>query len=982
MGLEIRHNRAENLHENLQFRRIAIGLNKLFFQKGWDGLLIGNPESEDFSRFRADAILLYNHGLIIIDFKDYQGLINLPEIDDDFKTKKWHIETEKDKSRLEVKGASFSNPFIQLKSYRQVMYEIIQNSIALNANIDPSRVGAINLFSGPIQLNRQTPRSVPYYAITQESDFFNFLYDYNSPNTFSQESASALKRTFPAEIWQEQIEIVDVQIPEKRVYSIDDNLEVEIKSFFETEESEILILESMDVSQRDEWVNYILGEVGKYAIPQAETWTHSARIREKIKKRSGLVSHSLYKTIYGGPAKIKEAQVSEDEVEAEEIDVENQVIVPVKTDISLDEKALIILHEAHLVTRSLNQSDLLRFGSGRLLEDLLFHLSLGETKRKLVCIGDPFSLSYGKEDESAIVIKTLTELWDGKIRRYRQAPKEVATKGIRKLRTDLALSVNDKTFNELKYHWKENNLVAVDKPEVLNLLKEWFGNVFNHEPNKTVLFYKNDDAKNTNLWVKDNCLKNSKELSKGDLLLLSNNVTIIDKTGFGEITRLYNGMYVTIEEILEEYSKAFYFGKKNQSATLDFVRIRVKCLSIENKPETEVWLYKNYLDGNGKLSKDEEIAFKILTNEIISKRKEDNPFESSPEYIQMNQDNTLSLIKKEIQEYQIKFDKGERVKTKLEELERGRRKAERKYYKKYQLNIVLQATKSDPLLNAITANYGWCTTVHKSIGSQYDEVIINAKQGETNGITNESYFRWLYTGASSSKINLFVFNPEQITPLKYCEFEDLGGDNWIEDNTPPRKRFTIENFQINKSFENKIDSGLCENAKAAISIFSEYVENFGFILEKTFRSGNFLSKAFFSTPDNFSLVMAFSNNAQGIISSIRPERTNDAISDIIEKGISHVWSYSNISSEPKNLPVDFRKKIYERWMNHCETVGGDLRLVESHDYQDVFCYKSDVGKIKFKVYYDGKGFFTKIIVQNKIGNEISNNLKNLLYHGE
>lgn len=982
MGLEILHNRAKNFHENTQFRRIAIGLNKLFIQKGWDGLLIGNPESEDYSRFRADAILLYNHGLLIIDLKDYHGTINLPKKDDEFTINKWYIETEKDKFRLEVKGASFNNPFIQLKSYRQVMYEIINNDVILNSSIDPSRVAAVNLFSGPIQLNRETPRNVPFYIITQESEFPNFLYDYNSPNTFSEDSANALKQIFPAAVWEEQNEISTATNPESKVFEIANDLEQEINSFLENEDSEILVLESMDVSKRDEWVNYILRQVSSYNIPQTEIWTHSTRIREKVKKRSGIAPHSLYNTIYGGPAKLEGIKDIDGEENIEpEIDDEHQIIIPVKSDFAIDERAVIILHDAHLVTRSLNQSELLRFGSGRLLEDLLFHLSLGKTKRKLICIGDPFFLSYGKEEESALAINTLNQLFDGTIRHYRQAPKEIKEHGRQTLRTDLANAINDKIYNELKYNWKENDLVLVDKPEVLNLIKSWFSNVQISEPSNAVLVYKNDDARTTNIWIKENCLKNTKELSKGDLLLINNNVNIADETGFGGVTRLYNGMYLTVIEKLETHPEPIYFKNINQPIILEFIKLRVQCLSIENKPVAEVWLFNNYFKGNGKLSQEEQIAFKRFTDNKISNFKKENEFNSSNEFTQLNQNTQFVNIKKEIKEFRIKFESGERVKTKLEELERELRKIERKYKKEYHQRIVFQVTKSDPFLNSISANYGWCITIHKSVGSLFENIIVNAKQGDVNGITNQSYFRWLYSGISSSQSTLFVANPEEISPLKNCQFEDLVDDNW-DDIAQTNNTFEVENFEIPKAFESKIDVNLNKNAKASICVFSEFIEKNGVVLEQTSRSGDYLSKATYSTANGINVVMVFSNNGQGIITSIRPERANDTISDSIEKGIIYVWSYSNKQLKPIKIPEDFRKKIYEKWINNANKIGSQLSLIESHSYQDIFKYIIDSNKIKFRVNYDGKGFFTKIVVLKKTDVEISNNLKNLLFYGE
>jgi hypothetical protein len=57
MGLQILFNKTKNLHENVQFDRVVLHLVPFFDEQGWDGLLIGNPVSEDYHRFRADAVL-------------------------------------------------------------------------------------------------------------------------------------------------------------------------------------------------------------------------------------------------------------------------------------------------------------------------------------------------------------------------------------------------------------------------------------------------------------------------------------------------------------------------------------------------------------------------------------------------------------------------------------------------------------------------------------------------------------------------------------------------------------------------------------------------------------------------------------------------------------------------------------------------------------------------------------------------------------
>ena len=146
MALEILHNRALT-HENEQFRRVVEIIENTFSRLKYDGLLIGNPYNEQYSRFRADAILFYNNGIVVIDFKDYQGNIKLPSNENEFHTSTWYNESEKDRSRLEIKaGSRFVNPFRQLAYYRNAFREVIEKDMYLNGTLNPSRVCIANFF--------------------------------------------------------------------------------------------------------------------------------------------------------------------------------------------------------------------------------------------------------------------------------------------------------------------------------------------------------------------------------------------------------------------------------------------------------------------------------------------------------------------------------------------------------------------------------------------------------------------------------------------------------------------------------------------------------------------------------------------------------------------------------------------------------------------------------------------------------------------
>ena len=86
------------------------------------------------------------------------------------------------------------------------------------------------------------------------------LYDYSSENSFSIEVASVLSSVFFAQDWQEHIEIPKPQWPIDSQIEIDSDVETAISDFLKTKNSGVLILESMDSRDRDNWVEYILSQ--------------------------------------------------------------------------------------------------------------------------------------------------------------------------------------------------------------------------------------------------------------------------------------------------------------------------------------------------------------------------------------------------------------------------------------------------------------------------------------------------------------------------------------------------------------------------------------------------------------------------------------------------------------------------------------------------------------------------------------------------
>lgn len=992
MSLEILHNRAEHTHENEQFRRVAVELRSVFIQKNWEGILIGNPFNDNYYRFRADAILCYNYGIILIDFKDYRGTVKLPPNDEEFHNSKWYVDSEKDKSRIEIKaGSRFINPFRQLKAYREAFYEVIEKNIYLNGSINPSRVCIANLFSGPLEIKNEIPGSLRYYKLVQESELAHFLYDFASKNTFTSEIANTLKSVFPAEKWEEETQEIQASIKNDNFQEIEKDVEIELNNFLIDKKSGVFVLESMNVKSRDAWMKYLVTEATNFGIPHIELWGHSSRICKKITDRTRTEVNSIYKTIYGGISQPDEGEVEKGD---ENEDSKLLEIIPIKSNEYIDENALIILHEAHLINRSLNQSDLLRFGSGRLLEDVFKFLNLEKSNRKVICIGDPYSLSFGKNEDAALNIETLSELFSGTINHYRDSTIKTDFDGKTDLVYNIASSIEETIFNELKYNWSNSDLHQISKQEVELKLKKWFSEPKLIEPKEAILMYSKRDAKKTNLWIKNNCLKNSTKFAKGDLLIASNNVNIPDNTGFNQPKKVINGMYFTLDEIKETLSVTIKVNQSVLPINLNFIKINVKCLNLNGIPETDVWMLENHFISDDGLSKEEKIAFRLFVNRKLNDKKGENPFIDSEEFRLLKQDKTYIELSNEEKEalvivatnYNLPKDKKISVKTN----NKVRKEMIAKYKAKYDRRLLAYIRENDPFVNAVFLNYGWALTVHKALGSLFNETIINSYQGEGKGINNAEYFRWLYTSISTTENLVSIINPLEINPLMNCEFEDCA-TGFNEAKEIKRLFLKFKNFIPESIYLNKVAELNNENVIGTICTVTKLIEPKGYILESVQKKSDYLTKVVYSIPQSTDKKCVFNIDNKGekdryAVSNVRIDRLDNGDKEIIEEVIKSLFGVKNVPTQDFSLeiPNDFRKAIYSKWSNILKGNNYQLTLIESHNNQDIFSATNNERKIKFRVWYGTsekektKGFINKIVVLEKSEEDLSSKLKSWL----
>lgn len=117
-------------------------------------------------------------------------------------------------------------------------------------------------------------------------------------------------------------------------------------------------------------------------------------------------------------------------------------------------------------------------------------------------------------------------------------------------------------------------------------------------------------------------MKNGEKLATDDLLIVNNNVSIPDESGFQIPRRIVNGMFFTVLQIKETLQESIKIHQSQNPIILSFTKVCVKCLSISGLPETDIWILDNYFNSEDDLTKEEQIAFRVFVNRKLMMKKE------------------------------------------------------------------------------------------------------------------------------------------------------------------------------------------------------------------------------------------------------------------------------------------------------------------------------------------------------------------------
>ncbi|MCB9053312.1 MAG: ATP-binding domain-containing protein [Lewinellaceae bacterium] len=963
MALEVRHNPFEHTHENIAFRELANLLSQRFQRKGADGLLIGNPQIPADEWLHPDILLFTPQSIFIIDLKNYGGNVRLPS-ERDFSNQIW------DCDGAPVKGGSFINPFVQLGSHRRkaigVLNSVPQEERAYYLGLEPRHIVTMVYFHKTVKLSRAVPgKFEKSFFITGPDTILNLIEDivsssldlkthhfewfkrlfiaipYNLQETAAQKTA--VKNEPDTSLWPEQQRVLH-----------------EFESFLRSEEERIFILAGPEYCGKSFLIPHLQDKAFETGVMQVELLAPTARIGNRLKERQRLQFNSLYSYIYGGnnysdTGEEKEPSAAKEEAEEEEeASIE---VVPLRPDSNLEENGICIFDEAHLITDSFHQTELLRFGSGHLLSDLLQFVKLEETNRKLVFIGDPYQLSFGKVEESALQPNYWREICEYGIRQVKMAPnKEKAISGSRAAQNlKLAASIDENLYNKLLFQDAEDvNLIP--RKEIPKLLENWL----NQKSQFLVLTFSNEQAEEVNQWIRKKLLNQPEGLAKGDLLFLNNSINVQSEDPFAIPRFLVNGTFMAVSRLGEERVESVKL-KGRQQPTLLFFREMEVILADGNEP-LKLWSLENYRTSlKGKLSKEEAIAFRVILNRRLKAKKKETPFEESEEYRGWEKSDEYKGLYERLRELKQRLDQGEKVKGQLEETEKEIRKAERKLKKSYHYRLRWQIQKTDPLINAAHLRFGWAMTVHKSLGSRWPHILFNADQGEHQGHTNRPYFQWLYTGVSRAEGPLHLINFEPIDPLDNLQIEENIA-LITEMDKPDTPKLTFDAEGPLQAEEVKFAEGLgydmdnlqlirCgafvnnQVSRIGLKITSVAHKNYHEIYHLEGKGGRQARLTlYYDKHYHFKSPVVQKASPSGLQSELLQFLQGEVLPGAL-------WA---------QLSPSFKIPVYSKWKDRLEEKGWPLSVLAQHAFKDVLVARNKEYWITFELIYNGDGFFQSL----------------------
>lgn len=427
----------------------------------------------------------------------------------------------------------------------------------------------------------------------------------------------------------------------------------------------------------------------------------TGRAARVLSDRTGLVASTIHSRIYAFDRLETESPQQADREGEHIFAFARRDVVPGSD--------LLIVDEASMVGDRLHPEGTLRFGTGRLLSDLIAvaRESILRSRHRGLClvfVGDPAQLPPVGENLSPALDEDYLarEHGLGCVKcELTEVLRQAADSAVLKQATAVRESIRARQFNRLNIGASESG--EVQESPISEVLE---AAVSAHQCGRShaIIVYSNASALDLNLAARQRLWGDGEALPRvGDLLLVNRNALLYD---------LFNGDLVhAVQVASKSVMRSIMLRGEPGPVELQFREATVRQETV-----------------TGQFS---ERKVLMLENLLTSRERDISPLEQRALFV--------DFVKRNRQ------------------LRPGSRE-------------FTLALRDDPYFNALQVKYGYALTCHKAQGGEWESVSVDF--GVSRGQRNEEFFRWTYTAITRTKRVLRVVNPPKVKEWPPPELPD------------------------------------------------------------------------------------------------------------------------------------------------------------------------------------------------------------------
>lgn len=563
-----------------------------------------------------------------------------------------------------------------------------------------------------------------------------------------------------------------------------------------------------------------------------------------------------------------------------------------------------IIDEASMISNVYSESEFFRFGSGFLLKDLIRYINFdnNDHSKKIIFIGDnaqlpPVNMNFSPALDGRYLQENCG-LVSNELE-LSEVVRQKADSGILHNATKIRQSLKENIFNKLDI---ETGFKDINKTKYEELLPKYLQACNNKIDEETIIVaYSNSAVKGYNDFVRNHFFPNQKTITIGDkVILLSNNYN------YPQMELLNGDIGFVVEVSPTTESRTIPLKRKNSKNIVEEINVPLTFRNV-----TITFTDENF--------KKHDIECKIIENLLYSHHRD--------------------LSSDELKALYIDF------KIRNKNLKIGTQPFK-------------DALRSDKYFNALRIKFGYAITCHKAQGGEWENTFLNCKT--SMGYFNSSYFRWLYTGITRAKENLFTLDEPHFTiggHLIPPKIEHLKlKDNILVLNEEISCLEIPFDFSNEVSFTKHIFLAINEYLKDEnISISS--IKHDSFKEHYTLSQGNESAK----------LIIHYTkknvvSSIQSITKNLFTEKVYSILKQIENKTIVIANEEIELSETEFEFDKPFLQEFYENIKKKFEPSNIRITEIKHPDYHEIYTFQKSGFTATYKFWYKKNGVFGKVEV--------------------